>query len=61
MAELSTSSGEFSLSALPVGQAPFVVGATVGLPSYFAFWHRDFVTPSASAFNFTSTVLVGWY
>ncbi|MEL6430378.1 MAG: hypothetical protein AAFU73_10860 [Planctomycetota bacterium] len=61
VAELSTSSGEFSLSALPIGQAPFVVGATVGLPSYFAFWHRDFFTPSASAFNFTSTVLVGWY
>ncbi|MEL6431091.1 MAG: hypothetical protein AAFR54_18055 [Planctomycetota bacterium] len=60
VAELSTLTGEFTLPALPVAQAPFVFAATAGTTSYFTFWHRDFVNPSSTAFNFASAVGVVW-
>ncbi|MEL6431089.1 MAG: hypothetical protein AAFR54_18045, partial [Planctomycetota bacterium] len=60
IAEISTAAGNLSLSTLPISTAPFAVAASSGLTSYFAFWHRDFVTPAAAAFNFTGSCSVVW-
>ena len=48
VAELSTNTGAFSISALPIAQAPFTVAAASGTTSYFAFWHRDFTAPASA-------------
>ncbi|MEO1700099.1 MAG: hypothetical protein AAFU73_22635 [Planctomycetota bacterium] len=60
IAEISTGAGNLDINALPIAVAPFAVAATSGTTSYFGFWHRDFVTPAASAFNFTGTAAVLW-
>ncbi|MEL6714786.1 MAG: hypothetical protein AAFP86_13475, partial [Planctomycetota bacterium] len=60
VAEISTGAGNLDINALPIAVAPFAVAATSGVTSYFGFWHRDFVTPAATAFNFTGTAGVTW-
>ncbi|MEL6716781.1 MAG: hypothetical protein AAFP86_23590, partial [Planctomycetota bacterium] len=60
VAEVSVAAGNLNIGALPLSVPPFAIAASSGVTSYFAFWHRDFGSPSASAFNFTASCSVVW-
>lgn len=57
-AEIASALGQLSLDQLPLASSLYA--ATAGDTSFFQFWHRDFVTPSSEAYNFTSSCAITW-